>query len=125
LHFIVGYRARIQSEIINNKSTSSEWFWRNKFEVKYNFGKFAPYLGTELRYQLKVPNHPETDRGWHRVRYFIGVDYKLNKNNEIGIYYLKQNDFYILDPNDLNILGLQYSLTIPYKKKQAEVPENQ
>jgi hypothetical protein len=117
-NFIIGYRARIQSEIINNKSTSPEWFWRNKFEVKYNLGRFAPYLGTELRYQLKVPKHPETDMGWHQVRFFLGLDYKINKNNEVGAYFLVQNDFYTLDPNDLNILGFQYSMTIPYHKKQ-------
>jgi hypothetical protein len=110
------YRSRIQSEIINNKSTNPEWFWRSKFEVKYNIKKISPYLGAELRYQIKVPKHPETDLGWHRVRLFAGVDYKINENNTVGIYYLRQNEFYILDPNNLDILGLQYSLTLPHKK---------
>jgi hypothetical protein len=115
-NFVFGYRSRIQAEIINNKSTTPEWFWRNKFEIKYNFTKISPYLGTELRYQIKVPKHPETDQGWHRIRLFAGFDYKLNENNTIGIYYLRQNEFYILDPNNLDIFGLQYSLTLPHKK---------
>jgi hypothetical protein len=116
--FVFCYRSRVQTEVINNKSHVPEWFWRDKFEIKYRFNKISPYIGTEFRYQIKVEEHPETDMGWHRVRVFAGIGYNINKNNVIEIYYLKQHEFYILDPNNLDIIGLGYSLTLPHKKMQ-------
>lgn len=116
-NLVFAYRSRIQAEVVNDQSPSPEWFWRDKFEIKYNLHKLTPYLGTELRYQITVPKHPETDRGWHRARFFVGVDYSFTKNSELGIYYMRQHEFYILDPNELSILGLQYSLTLPHKKQ--------
>ena len=123
-NFELKYRARIQAETINdNKNRGPEWYWRNKFELKYYVWKFAPYIGTELRYQIRVQNHPETDLGWHRVRLFAGVQYAINKNNTVEIYYLRQHEFYILDPNEIHVLGLQYSLTLPYKKPEKKPDE--
>jgi hypothetical protein len=122
--FVIGYRSRVQSESENKTNHHEpEWFWRSKLELKYTIGKFTPFAGTELRYQIKVPRHPETDGGWHRVRYFVGTEYSFNKNNVVGIYYLKQHEFYILDPNNLDIVGLQYSVTLAHKKKHKKDSE--
>jgi len=116
------YRSRLQSEIKDFNSTGQEkkpeWFWRNKFEIKYLFkNKYSPNCGVEFRYQIKNPKHPEYDNGWRRARLFGGLDYYINKNNVIGLYYLVQREYNLLDKNNLNILGIQYSLTLPYKQK--------
>jgi hypothetical protein len=115
--FSISYRSRLQYEVRNyyssDKGKLPEKFWRNKFEVKYDINKFTPYVGVELRYQMNDPRNQLADGGWHRARYFIGVDYDINKRNSVGIYYLIQREYYVVDPMDLYILGLQYSLTLP------------
>lgn len=113
----LSYRSRIQSEVRNfyssDKGKIPEWFWRNKFEVKYNIKKYSPYIGTELRYQIKDPRNPETDSGWHRIRIFGGVDYKINNMNSCGIYYLVQREWLTLNPQNIYILGLEYTIDLP------------
>ena len=119
-HFLFCYRSRVQTEIRDYYTSEvgkiPEWYWRNKFDIKYNFNKFVPYIGTEVRYQIFDPKNPATNNGWHRARMYAGIDYKLNKGNSIGIYFLKQQEYDIDDPNDLYIIGLQYALSIGRNK---------
>lgn len=119
------YRSRLQSEVrdyySSQKGKIPEWFWRNKFEFKYDIKKYTPYLGTEIRYQIKDPRNPETNEGWHRLRVYWGVDYNINKRNSVGVYYLIQREYGVYNPQNFYILGLQYSLTIPMAKKQSTV----
>lgn len=114
------YRQRLQAEVRNYYSSTKgkipEWFSRNKFEIKYDFGKIKPYIGTEFRYQFKDPRNPEANWGWHRIRSFAGVDYDINDTNSVGVYYLIQKEFNAPDPQNLYIVGLQYSLVIPHSK---------
>jgi hypothetical protein len=119
------YRSRIQAEVRNYYSSRlgqiPEWFWRNKFEVKYDINKkFEPYIGAEFRYQLKDPRNPISNHGWHRLRKFAGIDYNINGSNSVGIYYLIQTEFGVANPQNLYILGLQYSLTLQRAKKQEK-----
>ncbi len=114
---ILSYRSRFQSEVENFYSSKRgklpEWFWRNKFELKYDLGKkYMPYVGTELRYQIRDPRSPDWDKGWHRIRTYFGIDYTIDNKNAVGIYYLIQREFAISDPEYIYILGLQYSLSI-------------
>jgi hypothetical protein len=117
--FSVSYRSRLQYEVrdyySSDKGKLPEKFWRNKFEAKYNIKKFTPYVGVELRYQIADPRNQISDEGWHRIRYFWGVDYDINKNNSIGVYYLIQREYYVVNPMDMYIIGLQYSLTLPHE----------
>ncbi|NVO03803.1 MAG: DUF2490 domain-containing protein [Bacteroidetes bacterium] len=122
--FSVSYRSRIQSEVRSYYSSElgkiPEWFWRSKFELKYDLNKFTPYIGTEIRYQIKDPRNPEFDAGFHRLRTFAGIDYKINKRNSCGIYYLIQNEFGISNPQDLYILGVEYSISLgKFKRNKA------
>jgi hypothetical protein len=121
----LSYRSRLQAEVRNYYASRlgkiPEWFWRNKFEIKYDINdKFEPYVGTEIRYQIKDPRNPETDEGWHRLRVFAGLDYNINSHNAIGIYYLIQSEYGVVNPQNLYILGLQYSLVLPRAKKQEK-----
>jgi len=113
----LSYRSRLQAEVKNYFTSENghlkEWFWRHKFEAKYSIKKFNPYIGTELRYQLNDPRSPENNAGWHRMRTFAGVDYEINKTNSVGIYYLNQFEFGVVNPNKIHVIGLEYSIDLP------------
>jgi hypothetical protein len=113
----IAYRQRLQSELRNiNRSPSGtvpEWYARSKFQVKYDLNKpVTPYIGTELRYQIKDSRNKESDGLWHRVRYFAGLDYKLNDTHALGVYYLIQHEFNVVTPQNLYIVGLEYTLSL-------------
>jgi len=113
---ILSCRSRIQSEIRDYNSSAQgknlEYFWRNKFEIGYEIGKFTPYIGTEVRYQIVDPRNAPSNYGWHRARTYAGVDYEINKKNAIGIMYLIQEEFDIDDPGTGYILGLEYTISL-------------
>ena len=111
------FRERIQVENRDINSSPAgkmpEWYSRNKFEFKYDFHKpISPYVAVELRYQIHNPRAVEADRGWHRNRYFVGLDYKRNEKHSFGIYYMIQQEFNISSPQNLYIVGLEYNLSL-------------
>lgn len=121
--FVLSYRHRLQTEeqdvLTSDDGMLPEWFSRNKFELKLDFDKrYVPYVGIEARYQFRDPRNSDFDNGWHRNRYYTGVDYEINKNNSCGIYYLIQREYDISSPQNLYILGLQYSLTLSGKEER-------
>ena len=115
-NLILSYRSRIQGEIRDYNSSSQgknpEYFWRNKLDVGYEIGKFTPYVGTELRYQIVDPRNAEGNYGWHRARSYVGIDYELNKTHSFGIMYLIQQEFDIDDPGTGYIIGLEYKISL-------------
>jgi hypothetical protein len=114
-NIILSYRSRIQAEVRDYYSSKHgqipEWYWRNKFDIKYDLGKFTPYIGTELRYQISDPRNPSGNHGLHRARMYGGVDYKINNANSIGLYYLVQQEYDIDEPADVYITGIQYTIS--------------
>ncbi len=111
------YRHRLQVEERNiyssDKGAIPEWYSRNKIAVKYDLHKkVTPYLSCELRYQLSDPRNLESDQTWHRGRYVAGMDYELNKKSTFGLYYLIQHEWNVSIPENLYIVGLEYSLTL-------------
>jgi len=115
--FAFSYRQRIQSEVRNVYSSDDgarpEWYSRNKFEVKYDLGKrLTPYVSFEIRYQIRNPRALESDFTWHRNRYAAGFDYDIDKRNTFGAYYLIQHEYNISAPQNLYIIGLEYSISL-------------
>lgn len=116
-NFAISYRQRIQAEVRNVYSSEignlPEWYSRNKFQIKYDFDKpVTPYVATELRYQISNPRSIETDKAWHRCRVFAGLDYKKNDRNTFGLFYMIQREWNVSAPQNLYILGLEYTLTL-------------
>lgn len=116
-NFGISYRQRLQAEKRNiftsDKGYFTEWYSRNKFEVKYDLSKpFTPFVAAEFRYQIHDFRRQESENTWHRDRYFAGVDYKLNAKSSFGLYYLIQREYNVVNPNNLYILGLEYSLSL-------------
>lgn len=115
--FSLSYRQRLQSEVRNIYSSANgtipEWYSRNKFELKYDLDKpVSPYLAAEFRYQINDPRNVESDGLLHRNRYIIGLDYKKNDRNTFGVYYLIQNEYNVSAPENIYIVGLEYTLTL-------------
>jgi hypothetical protein len=113
--FSVQYRHRLQTEVKNFYSShlgkTPEWFDRNKFTFKYEvYKRIQPYAAIEFRTQLYDPRNPFYNMELHRVRYQIGTDIKLGNKKTIGVYYLIQDEFGIVNEQDQYILGLEYSV---------------
>jgi len=116
--FSISERARYQIEVKNVFSSKRaflpEQYLRMRTMIDYNINDyFTTYLSCELRYQIDVPNSDIVFNGfWHRIRNVLGVDYKINRKNTVGVYYLVQNEFNISPPENIYITGLQYSLKL-------------
>lgn len=113
----VSYRQRIQAEERDIYSSDAgavpEWYSRNKIAIKYDTDKrYTPYAAVEIRYQFHNPREWQSDYTWHRSRYSIGVDYKLNKKSTFGFYYLIQREYNVTLPQNQYIIGLEYSLSL-------------
>jgi hypothetical protein len=115
--FTASYRNRTQVEKRDIYSSENgkvaEWYSRNKFALKYDLNrKFTPYASVEFRYQIHDRRNIESESTWHRSRYALGCDYNINTRNTFGVYYLVQQEYNVLLPNDLYIIGLEYSLSL-------------
>jgi len=79
---------------------------RNKFQIRYSKKKkrYRPYVS----YEIFVTNEKS---GWisDQYRAKAGVKYKLNKTQNIGIYYGIQSEFNTTRPQRDFILGSSYS----------------
>ena len=115
--FTLGYRQRLQAEKRNiftsEKGYLTEWYSRNKFSVKYDLNKpYTPFAAIELRYQIHDFRRMESEHTWHRNRYSFGIEYKFNDKNTFGAYYLIQREWNVNNPNNLYIVGLEYTLSL-------------
>ncbi len=111
------FRERIQAEARDVYTSEDgklrEWYSRNKLELKYDLDKpITPYAAVEFRYQLNNPRDIELNKTWHRVRYVLGLDYKVNNRNSFSLYYLIQRGFNVSAPQNLYIVGLGYTLSL-------------
>lgn len=113
----LSYRQRLQSEVRNIRSSSDgvvpEWYTRCKTEIKYDLRKkYTPFVSCEIRYQFDDPRNVESDNTWHRARYALGLNYDINKRNTFGLYYLIQREWNVSIPENLYIVGVEYSITL-------------
>lgn len=109
-------RTRLQGEVQDYYTSEfgkmAEYYLRNKVEVKYDINRWTPSVSVELRYQIYERKTPETNGLYHRVRPTLGLDYKINKHNSCGVYYLIQNEWNVSERDELFIVGLQYVLKL-------------
>lgn len=113
----LAYRHRLQVEYraiqSSNMGKIPEWYSRHKFELGYQYNKrLSPYAAVELRYQLHDPRNMVSDQTWHRVRYQLGFDYRVNKFSKVGLYYLMQRVFNVSNYENLYITGIEYGISL-------------
>lgn len=91
-----------------------EIFWRNKFDVKYEAtDKIYPYVSVETRWQIQNPRFSYNDGcTFDRHRIFFGSDYKITDVITLGLYYMRQTEVNVADPESLNIIGLEYTISL-------------
>ena len=113
----LSYRNRTQAEerdiYSSDKGAIPEWYSRNKIGVKYDIGaRYTPFASAEFRYQLHDLRNIESEGTWHRNRYALGAEYKINNKNTFAAYYLVQHEYNVLTPQNLYIVGLEYTLSL-------------
>lgn len=115
--FTLGYRSRFQSEWRGAGYTGElgnvpEVYIRNLFKIGYKLNDhFSPYIGTELRWQVQNPRIPYHD-GFDRTRFMAGTDYNINDQHTLGLYFLVQKEWNVIDPETLYIIGIEYSFSM-------------
>lgn len=115
--FHFSYRHRLQAEVKDFYSSKTgrfpKWFSRNKFQMKYELNKnLSPYISTDFKYQIHSPTDPLSDNLFINARYQVGFDYKFNSNHAIGLYYLIQDEFNIKNPEDIQIIGVEWNVAL-------------
>jgi hypothetical protein len=117
-------KTRIEGEMkyiySSEKGKVPGYDWKNKFEVKYRIMRFEPFAGVELRYQFTDPRHPESNLLLNRAWIYAGVDFSLFRYQTIGLYYLRQQEWNLVNAENKNVLGIQYSLTLPKDMKRKK-----
>ncbi len=83
---------------------SDKEFLRYKVSVKYNIAKskITPFVGTEAFQQISGSSE------LYKMRYIIGMDYKLFKKNYIGVGY--KLDYYMNKYENKHILSIGYKI---------------
>ncbi|MEO9853373.1 MAG: DUF2490 domain-containing protein [Reichenbachiella sp.] len=78
-------------------------YLRYKALVAYDIPKnrLTPYVAAEAFQEL-------SDDGFTKMRYSLGADYKLKKNNYIGLSY--KLDYYLHQYKNKHIIGINYKL---------------
>ena len=111
-NFIFYDRQMFQSQY-NGINRSATWnipsyYLRQKVTVKYRAGlRYTPYVAAELYYH---DNMNTTDGvGRDRMRYFMGVFYRLNTVHEIEFYYMIETHNNIPSPYQNYVLGFGYA----------------
>ncbi len=100
--FNTGFRIRYTNDA--DDENTDEIFLRYKFSVEYNIPKckLTPEIGTEAFHQLG------NDGGMYKMRYSAGIDYKLFKNNYLGISY--KFDYHYTEYLNKHIMSLGYKI---------------
>lgn len=92
------------SYITDNKPAKSDHKLRTRLQVSYDIRDchFEPYVEVELYNQL------DNALAYDKIRYTVGTEYKINKDNKLKIFYRFQ-DYADIDEVSGHVLGLGYS----------------
>ncbi len=106
LAFRTQYKTKYVSSYSEEYGSVPKNYLRNKLSLKYNIKKnpVTPFFYCESFYQLDNPEGNEFDK----IRYALGVDYKINKKNNLNIFYMLQKQFNVNSPVQSYIIGIGY-----------------
>jgi len=109
LYFTI--RGRFQKQYSNIFSDETGFIPNNNLRLAgllhYKYKRYIPYLGVESFYEIYYRGNL-----FNRIRGKIGIEYKLDKRNDIDFFYILQNQLNSNNPTKANILGLSYKRTI-------------
>lgn len=80
---------------------------RNKITLEYEVDKWIkPFIAYELFYRI---NYRKGDR-FDNYRFYLGINFKINKDHEIQLYYLREEEINMKNPKMSNIIGVFYNI---------------
>ncbi len=90
-----------------DKASKAENVLRSRLNVQYDIkkSKFTPYVSAEMFNAWAV----------QKVRYSVGTEYKINKQNSVKLFYLfeDKNQLAGSDPvTDSHIIGVEYGISL-------------
>ena len=94
----------------DNTTDNKDSFFRYRAKIDYDIKgrKIIPFVSVEAFHDLVLED-------FDKMRYTAGLNYPINKRNEIGLFYRLQDYLDIInrDPKEsLHIIGLGYSLKL-------------
>ena len=106
LAFRTQYKTKYVSSYSEEYGSIPKDYLRNKLSLKYNIKKnpITPLFYCESFYQLDNPEGNKFDK----IRYALGADYKINKKNNLNIFYMLQKQFNVNSPVNSCIIGIGY-----------------
>ncbi len=82
---------------------------RNRLELKLEKSKkIRPYISAELFYHAFYEKGDRFDE----ARYIMGLEWNLNKDNKVDLYFMIYNEFNIKKPYTANAIGMNYSVEL-------------
>ena len=112
--FKLSYRGRLQTQYTGINSSEDghipESFFRNRLKLDYNIKglPFKPSVSYELFYRI----NQYTTRQIEKNRYIVGLDYKINKSNSVGLSFLINETVNVVEPVKRYIMGIDYKLKL-------------
>lgn len=110
------YRLRYHKKFRFGKSENSIYRKRDEDHIsgrllaKYNLtNNITPITGAELFYLV---NNKRYVNGFDIFRFYIGIEYDINKKQTVEIYWVYEESFDLGKRNKENIIKLQYSVDI-------------
>jgi hypothetical protein len=89
------------------EENNTEEHLRNKITIEYEPAKWIkPFLAYELFYRL---NYKKGDR-FDNYRFYLGCILKINKDHEIKLYYMHEEEINMKNPKRANIIGVFYNI---------------
>ncbi len=91
-------------QTVDDKKAKSDHKLRSRLQISYDIKKcpFEPYVEVELYNQL------DNAFAYDKIRYTVGTEYKINKENKLKLYYRYQ-DYADLDEVSGHVLGVGYA----------------
>lgn len=100
--FDLYYRSKLQHEW--RKYSIPESSWRNRFKLRYDYFKdVKPYISFEI---FLNRNYAEINFTTYRTE--LGVDWEVNKHNDLGFYIMTDQEIYQAYPVTDLIGGVTY-----------------
>ena len=89
---------------VDDKKAKSDHKLRSRLQISYDIKKcpFVPYVEVELYNRL------DNAFAYDKIRYTVGTEYKINKENKLKLYYRYQ-DYADLDEVSGHVLGVAYA----------------
>ncbi|MBX7095232.1 MAG: DUF2490 domain-containing protein [Flavobacteriales bacterium] len=112
--FKFGWRMRFQARFRDWHTSEMGWrpqlIWRNKVSVSYKgIDHITPYINIELFTRLNDLGEKIYSQ---QIRYYLGADYEISKEVEVGLFYMHQREFNCKNPEFNHVIGLNLNFSL-------------